>query len=494
MRFPSSRPSIVLVVSILSVTLMGGCTTTRLPLTNLKVPVPIVPLLFSPIVNDFSGKSWPDAFDRLHGKLALEYPFTEWKAINWDELHATYAPIIKEATANDDRRAFQGALRQYLFSLRDGYVDIATAYRARQEAVGGGFGFSVIELSDGRFLAHLLEEGGPATEAGMQWGAELHSWNGQPVAEALDAVETYWAPLPSPTNAAKRLEQVRYLTRAPVDTGVEISFTNPDSETPRVCKLTAKDDRFHMLDASIHYVEEEGEFSMPVKSEILEGNVGYVRISFFGMSLATPFPAQSLENALIGFLKNDCPGLILDLRGNPGGVEEMPAEFAGFFTQEKLFYRSASVYNKKTKTHEIDAALELNIVPRSPYYDKPVLVLVDNYTMKAAEGLAAALQRLPQARVMGVNATHGSFGITGGTATMPGSFTLHYPIGKNVGEGGNAIIEANAAGEGGVHPDIRVPITKDLVEFEFVRGGDPVRQMAADLLLGKTDVQTITGG
>jgi carboxyl-terminal processing protease len=473
---------------------LTSCTRTTVPLTNLQVPVPIVPLIFEPIENDFSGKTWSAAFEKLHAKLSVEYPFTDWKAIDWDGLYKTYAPQVEKAQDDGDRRAYYTALRGYLWSLRDGYVDLDPAYRARVDAVGGGYGFAVVDVEDGKYLVHVLEEDGPAAQAGMEWGAELIAWNGVPVAEALDAVSVLWADQPSPTTEAKHLEQIRFLTRAPAGTEAEVTFKNPDRATPWVAKLEAVDDRFRTLDASVRFNEEAGEFSIPVKEEMLPENVGYIRLSFLGMSMATPFPARSFQNALTKFEKAECAGLIIDLRGNPGGAEELAPQFAGHFTQEERFYRHASVFNQKENEHQIDPARDLSITPREPYWGKPVIVIVENLTMKAAEGLAAALQRRPNVRLMGHHSTHGSYGIVGGTATMPGNFTLHYPIGKNLGAMGHAVIEGNADGEGGVHPDIHLPLTKEMVEAQFVQGGDPLRQAAVDLLMGETGAEDVVGG
>ncbi|MEA4807496.1 hypothetical protein, partial [Acetobacterium wieringae] len=51
----------------------------------------------SEATNDFSDLSWTAAFEALHETLAQEYAFTEWKGIDWDSLHATYAPQIAAA-------------------------------------------------------------------------------------------------------------------------------------------------------------------------------------------------------------------------------------------------------------------------------------------------------------------------------------------------------------------------------------------------------------
>ena len=64
--------------------------------------------------------------------------------------------------------------------------------------IGGGFGFAVLKLDDGRVIAHIIEPYSQAERAGMAWGAEIIRWDGQPIHEAVAAVPTVWAARPHP--------------------------------------------------------------------------------------------------------------------------------------------------------------------------------------------------------------------------------------------------------------------------------------------------------
>ena len=71
-------------------------------------------------------------------------------------------------------------MQQYAFSLPDGHEACATpGDRQPQEAIAGGFGFAAIQLDDGRIVAHMVDDHGPADRAGMAWGAQITRWNGQ---------------------------------------------------------------------------------------------------------------------------------------------------------------------------------------------------------------------------------------------------------------------------------------------------------------------------
>jgi len=75
--------------------LLTGCTTARIPLTKIDVPVPNIPLpdlsfLTNPIFHRGSDNlrnlKWLDAFEAMHLRIVAEYPFAEWRGIDWDAL------------------------------------------------------------------------------------------------------------------------------------------------------------------------------------------------------------------------------------------------------------------------------------------------------------------------------------------------------------------------------------------------------------------------
>ena len=51
--------------------------------------------------------------------------------------------------------------------------------------VSGGYGFAIRELDDGRVIVVHVTAGGPAEAAGMQVGAVVTEFNGQPIADAI---------------------------------------------------------------------------------------------------------------------------------------------------------------------------------------------------------------------------------------------------------------------------------------------------------------------
>jgi len=96
--------------------------------------------------------------------------------------------------------------------------------------------------------------------------------------------------------------------------------------------------------------------------------------------------------------KNDHEGMILDLRGNPGGYIEEAIQIAGYFIGSKPV---VSVRSKnEVKILNCQSCYR-------PEYEKPLVVLVDQETASSAEILTAALKEYKRALIVGSERTFG---------------------------------------------------------------------------------------
>jgi carboxyl-terminal processing protease len=471
--------------------LCAGCTTTRIPLTDIDIPMIYIPLpdvafLKIPLLQrgevDLHGKSWTEAFEAMHLRIVQEYPFTERRGVNWNELYAEYAPEIARAQEADDEAAYYMALRKYIYCIPDGNMRISEESDYRKQAVGGGYGLSMMALDDGRVIAHRVFKDSPVAQAGMRWGAEILEWNGKPIRTALRETPIIWAARPPATEEGRFLAQCRLLGRAPVGTEARISFRNENSETPWVAKLAAVEDGLITLKGDRFDPEKHTVMESPIQWKLLPGNYGYIRIFFEGPSWNTPFPTHVFKKAVSSFVEREVHGLILDVRENRGGDCTLPPQFLGHFFEDPRLYYDAMVFNPPTKSFEISKKARLIIEPADPYFEKPVIVLIDERTQHAGEGFPMALSSLPHVQILGFSGTHGSFGITGGDIAMPGGISLSYPVGRAVDLQGDILVDSGRDLQGGIAPDVRPARTRDLVYARFVENGDVLLGEALSLL------------
>ena len=184
----------------------------------------------SAALDDFSDKGYTEAFEAMLEKMSTEYAFTEYKNLDWVALADQFRPRFEEADRSNDTNSYLLALRDFLWSIPDGHVgmDISPLMAQFRFEVIGGLGLALHELDDGRVIVHYLLEGGPADEAGIEFGAEILEINNMPIREAISLIVPWSSPFS--TEHTKRLEQLRYVTRYPQGTEVDIKFRNPGGE------------------------------------------------------------------------------------------------------------------------------------------------------------------------------------------------------------------------------------------------------------------------
>ena len=121
---------------------------------------------------------------------------------------------------------------------------------------------------------------------------------------------------------------------------------------------------------------------------MLTPGIGYLRITSFDQATG-PLVKETIEKLGGGNLK----GLVMDLRGNPGGVAQAALEVASLFLQpEQLVF---TIQGRAQKTEEVR-------VPKlaSPY-KFPLAVLINAKTASASEIVTGALQDHDRATVLG---------------------------------------------------------------------------------------------
>ncbi len=205
--------------------------------------------------------------------------------------------------------------------------------------------------------------------------------------------------------------------------------------------------------------------------EILEGNVGYLRLDRIpDLNLAKP-----TVDAAMAFLAHT-DAVILDVRGNPGGV-------GGFIPYlMSYFFPEGRTYLYKRDYHAVDVSEEFYTeadLPGKRLDNVPLYVLIDPFTGSAARNLAYTLQTFERATLVGE--ASGDQGYRG--AHSAGLFPLEagllaiVPIGRVV----NARTHTNWR-DGGVQPDQAVASNEAL---------DSAHQLALETLLEHTEDTTI---
>lgn len=438
--------------------------------------------------SDFSGMSYSKAFVAMNERLSREYLFGEWKKIDWNELRSKYEPLFKQAEKTQNFDLYYKTLREYLFSLRDGHIKIVNdnVYDGNtvfKKEVGGGFGLSTVQLDNGRVLVSLVLENSPAAKSGIKLGAEIVAWDGKTGKEAFD--RTTWSESSMATDEVKRLNQGRFMARAPIGKEIQVEFRNwGESDTTRT-KLTAYDDQYETLKKTkIRFTQADLDAS-PIEGEILENGYGYVKIKHFLPDSSVASPEKSLADLLKMFQDRHAKGLVIDLRNNPGGEDQLAADLAGFFIKEIKHYEYVSYYNRYTGKFELNRNEVVKVKPAKPYFDGPVAILINSRTGSSGEGMPLVLKGEPNVKIVGFTSTAGSFGIMSSPIEikMPGDYVVQFPDGRSLNSNKKVQGDADSSGVGGAAPDIKIPLNEDTFKASVMDGEDVELKYAIDAML-----------
>ena len=250
---------------------------------------------------------------------------------------------------------------EFIFGCCDALPDDYTAYLTPDKlddmlaTIDGNFVGLGVELKNDESGLKLVGviRGGPAFEAGLKSGDRIVAVGGQSV-KGLGLDE-----------AAGRLQGSEGTT-------VEISVLRSDSST-RVFRMV----RRHVE------VESVGE------ARIVEpiSGVGYVQLTGFQKS-----STDELDRAIARLKRQGMKYLVLDLRGNPGGLLNVSVDIADRFLDQGVIVSTRGRAPGQTQVYRAR--------PDKPY-TMPMAVLVDRDSASASEILAGALQELKRAVIIG---------------------------------------------------------------------------------------------
>jgi C-terminal processing protease CtpA/Prc len=422
-------------------------------------------------IKDYSTLSYTEAFDQLFEKASTEWAFNgaPGKDVDWPALYDEIAPRVAEAEENEDPLAFYQALHAFTLSIPDGHTGLSGGeFGAQdfQEKTAGGYGFAIRELEVGKAIVVYVTPGGPAARAGMQVGAEVTAFNGEPIRDAIGKVEPYAGPFSQETS--RRYQQARYLLRAPLGTSAEIGFVNPGG-APLTTTLTVTEERQSFSFTSIYKGQDPN--ALPVESRILDSGLGYIKMNSNYDDLGLII--RLFERALKTFQANGVPAVIIDMRQNAGGA---PLGLAGFFYDQEIPLGQLEYYSETTGDFEPEGLPDKILPNQNRYTFDKIAVLVGQACASACEIEAYGFSKVPGAIVVGYYPSAGvEAEVARGQFLLPEGMSFQIPTGRFVNPDGSIFLEGV-----GVQPTLRVPLTA----ANLLSSDDVELRAAEDALLG----------
>lgn len=320
------------------------------------------------------------------------------------------------------------AINSMLASLDDPYSRFLSKEEYAEQNVNidskiVGIGVNIMSI-DGKVLIVSVVDGTPAANAGIKAGDIILKANGVDV-------------------SGKDVSDVAALIRGELDTVVYL-------------ELLRKKQKLAMS------IKREEIKIKNIKADVVDKNIGYIQIvSFIGSDMTSEF-VDALDKT------KDCLGIILDLRGNTGGLLPNAIVIADMFlTQGHI----VSVVDREKQKAVIDAQSKQYAI------NKPVVILIDEGTASASEILSGALKDNQKAILVGKR-TFGK-GMIQKIYPLPNETGMNLTIAKYLTPKGYDINKK------GILPDYEVAYT----ENDFLKNKDPQLDEAKKILHKLIDTQ-----
>ncbi len=334
--------------------------------------------------------------------------------LDWDAVKTELRPKVEQAASMDEARGVMrdalARLGQSHFSIidREAYEAVAPAPHAARDTQAAGAAITTgdtfnrknpgehegerdlsgdgqtgleIRIADTTALVTAVESDSAAARAGIKPGWVVQSVDGKLTGPIIESLSSQF--------------QGKEAFDAMVVRGIEARFRGQPGE---VVRATFLDEHDQTVEKQIALSPPTGEFSQfgnlpPVhvqfSSTRLPGNVGYIRFNYF---LDPAFVMPKFTSAMESFYTAD--GIILDLRGNPGGIGFMASGIGGFFV-DKDGLKLGEMRTRETTVSFV-------IFPRVQVYGGPLAILIDSLSISTSEIMAGGMQDIGRARVFGV--------------------------------------------------------------------------------------------
>lgn len=353
---------------------------------------------------------------------------------NWDAVRTAYRPRVEKEQSN---AAFYTLMQQMVGELGQshfGVIPPEADVAADAHSVTHGTGWHGMHIRNvyNEPVIVEVERDSPAAQAGVKAGWVIEKVGDTAVRERLKKIFT--------VKARAGMTNVMFataagqMTKGPVGTAIKYTFRDASDK---------------LVELDITCIQTPGETASfgnltdvptTLQTTVIEGDILVIR---FNIWLLTPLMAQ-IREAILGH--PDAKGMIIDLRGNPGGVGMMASGLAGMFMPKGKNKLSLGDMNMRT------SQLHFAINPQPPFYRGPIAVLIDEMSLSTSEVFAGGMQDIRRAVIVG--RTTGGMVLPSNIESLDGGLKFQYAIADFKTPKG-VLLEAR-----GVIPDVPVRLTR----------------------------------
>jgi carboxyl-terminal processing protease len=361
--------------------------------------------------------------------------------LNWQAVHDEFRPKIEKAATMDKAREVMMAMIE---RLKQTHFNIVPADLYKElDAPGSREGNPGIDVRvlDSRATVTSVDPGSPAEARGVKPGWQILRIDGKDLLPGIRKIQEGFGKstlldvmmarsvMARLNGKAGKAVTIDFLDGADQSVGLELDRAKPRGTI-----------------ATLGYLPP---MYFWAESRKVRPDVGYVRFDLF-------FEPDTLIKTVQETVKScaECKGIIIDLRGNPGGIGGLATGVAGWFI-DNPGQVLGTLYLR-------DNSLKFVVFPRPDAFPGPLAILVDGCSGSTSEIFAGGLKDLKRARIFGTRSAGAA--LPSVFEKLPNGDGFQYAIANYIAQGGKPL-------EGiGVIPDEEVRLTR----HQLLEGQDPV--------------------
>lgn len=409
---------------------------------------------------NYSRKSLSDAYISLCNYLEKNYIMNEWKKIDYDKLKKDGLVLVKEAEQTGNLDKYYMALDDLVETFHDGHMGLSfynkNEYILNKVKRFNDYGLSLITLDDGNTIAVDVDK-----NLEIKAGDTIIKWNGIPIDKAIENVKT---PMNGELLEHEKILKTFYLSGVGGDT-VEVTYINSNNEekTTILNKLNSNLPRALTAYSKFNHTHNDKMYDY----KMLNDNTGYLKIGKEetdnindGIAYLTgnhKYAREMYRKDLRKLRNKGMTRLIIDVRNNGGGYDEVATALASLFTKQKMYAFSQGIKDKNGNKN----LTKRYVLADGEFSDIEVLVLTNMRCASAGDGMVLYLSRIEGIKVAGLTNPEGINQESGGLIFMPKGAVINYPTGLVLDQNGNPNIDIDDRRISRNPVDIKIPLTKE---------------------------------
>ncbi|HVF91744.1 MAG TPA: S41 family peptidase [Blastocatellia bacterium] len=307
-----------------------------------------------------------EVFDEVWSEINEKYYDPGFNGANWNAARERFRPLVSDQKSDED---FYRLLKQMVGELRDAHTRFHTPRerKEREQLQTVSAGLSIFEV-EGQPVITAIDPLSEASKAGVEPGMIVQTIDGKPVSDILKETQTRIGG--SSSDRAVRLRTYRRVIDGEADTPLRLGLKRANGA---------------LFDVEImRRVVPDG---ARVTFRRLPSGYGYIKLNLWKSPIHKEF-RSALKQLM------DTPGLIVDLRGNPGGEVNEVLKIAGFFFNMRVPF--GKFLTRSGKSLELFTGRD-----EDKTYTGSVVILINEGSGSGSEMFSGVMQENGRALVIG---------------------------------------------------------------------------------------------